>query len=98
MYSLISLITLHESAKHNYDSIMLHPDSQCGCFCCLKKFKASEVKEFTHDYVNTEVGKRLVGHTAICPMCEIDSVLCSIDVPDLSYDMFKQMQDYWFNA
>ena len=36
----------------------------CACYHCLKKFKKSEIKEWTD-----------TGKTALCPHCHIDSVI-----------------------
>ena len=42
----------------------INPDTDCGCFYCLKRFKGCDIKEWTDR-----------GKTPICPHCAIDSVL-----------------------
>ncbi|MDR2581783.1 MAG: cytoplasmic protein [Fibromonadaceae bacterium] len=58
------LINAHKHSIHNESS--LKKDDLCGCFYCLKIFNPSEITEWTDE----ESEK-----TAMCPYCEIDSVI-----------------------
>lgn len=53
----------------------------CMCYHCVKRFKFSEITEFTDK-----------GETAICPKCNIDSV-----VADLDRDEVVMLHDEKFN-
>jgi hypothetical protein len=44
--------------------------SKCACFCCLRKFPLSAIREWTDD-----------GQTALCPKCTVDSVVPARVVP-----------------
>jgi hypothetical protein len=52
----------HRFSSHH--RIALEKDIKCGCFYCLKIFNPSEITEWCD---NEE--------TALCPYCEIDSVI-----------------------
>ncbi len=53
---------LHEQCSNNYD--LLNENQHGSCFYCLAKIKFVNIERWTDD-----------GKTAICPNCEIDSVL-----------------------
>ncbi len=74
------LIKAHSLAFHNKE--WLSTSSVCGCFCCLETFMPEEIEKWVDD-----------GETALCPFCEIDSVIASEDV-----EFLKEMQDYWFES
>lgn len=59
---------------------------QCGCFCCLRLFSPSAIKEWV---------KRDGDQTAICPFCSVDSVLPGSEV-ELTDAMLLSMQQRWF--
>ena len=54
--------------------------NQCGCYNCLSEFPVIEIKEWTDG-----------GKTAICPKCNVDSVL-----PICDSALLKKIRDYWF--
>lgn len=54
--------------------------SEVGCYHCLKVFNTQEIKEWTD---NSE--------TAICPYCNVDSIL-----PETDPSILKECQTYWF--
>lgn len=56
-----------------------------GCFHCMKIFDKSEIKNYTDN-----------GQTIICPLCQVDSVVgnaCGIEV---SEQLLKQANDFWY--
>lgn len=44
----------------------------CGCFNCLEIYPTSEITEWIEESEKTIRGK---GKTALCPKCDIDTVL-----------------------
>jgi hypothetical protein len=52
---------------------------RCSCYHCLAEFDVEEIKEWTDQ-----------GETAICPHCNIDSVL-----PISDAELLKNIQTYW---
>ena len=57
----------------------------CGCFYCGKMFLPSEI---THWIDNDQ--------TAMCPYCDIDSVLGSASGLPISKEFFDRMNEVWF--
>jgi hypothetical protein len=61
----------------------------CGCFYCLAIFSPSEIKE----WVDTKDG---IGQTALCPKCDIDSVIGSNSGYPIEPEFLDRMQKHWF--
>lgn len=59
-----------------------HIRERCGCYKCLEIFPSEEIKEWTDQ-----------NQTALCPKCGVDSVLFD----EGSFEILKNIQDYWFN-
>lgn len=57
---------------------------QCACFHCLERYPFSAITEVVDDRD---------GLTAVCPKCDIDSVL-----PDVPQDLLEAMHDRWFGS
>lgn len=74
---------LHTYASHNRD--LVEKSDKCYCFYCKSVFDSSEVDR----YLNDE-------KTALCPKCNVDSVIPdSINEP-LDEEIIAEMQEYWF--
>ena len=56
-----------------------------GCFSCLKIFSASDIKEYTDK-----------DETAICPYCQVDSLVPDYSENPLNYDFLMKAKKYWF--
>ena len=52
----------------------------CGCYHCIKTFKPDSITKWTDQ-----------NQTALCPFCEVDSV-----VPFNDVDKLSQANKYWF--
>ena len=57
----------------------------CACFYCSQRFEPREIEEWTDE-----------GSTAMCPRCEIDSVIGSASGYVLSDAFLQRMHNYWF--
>jgi len=57
----------------------------CGCFYCLEVFPPNEIEDWTDD-----------GDTALCPKCDIDSVIGSLSGYPIQREFLSKMHDHWF--
>lgn len=69
----------------NKDELM--KKQKCGCFYCLKIFNPKEIKEWIEDKC---------GDTALCPNCDIDSVIAESDEYELCEELLEFMNKKWF--
>lgn len=76
----------HDKSFKNMAS--LKNDQLCGCFYCLKIFRSSEIKEV--------IPERGGGKTAVCPYCDIDSVIGESSGFPITEEFLKKMKKYWF--
>jgi len=74
----------HEYCSDNKKYLVDH--TKCGCFYCMQIFDSNEVKEFLNE----------TSETALCPYCEIDSVLPERDGLAITKDFLEEMHEYWF--
>lgn len=65
-YRIEYLEAAHKHSIFNKKEIL--KSDLCCCFYCLKNFKSNEIAEWT----DTDNSK---DETALCPLCEIDSVI-----------------------
>jgi Zn finger protein HypA/HybF involved in hydrogenase expression len=64
----------------------IEASAKCGCFYCGNCFKSSEVNRWTDD-----------GQTALCPSCDIDSVIGDKSLTlATDADFLSQMHLRWF--
>ena len=80
------VILAHEPVWHNYSKIK--NDKICGCIYCLKIFKPSEIYDWTIE-PNGD-------HTALCPYCNIDSVIGESSGCPITEEFLNKMNKYWF--
>jgi hypothetical protein len=81
------LTRAHGASMHNQSKVQA--SGNCGCFYCLEVFPASQVHMF--------VPERRGEDTALCPKCEIDSVLPDAGEFPITGDFLQQMHDRWFS-
>ena len=58
---------------------------QVGCYYCGHTCGPEDIKEWTDN-----------GETALCPRCSVDSIVPSSEGVQLSEEMLKRMNQYWF--
>ena len=63
----------------------LEKDNICGCFFCLKIYNPTEIEEWTDG-----------GKTAICPKCDIDSVIGESSGFPITKEFLIAMNKKWF--
>lgn len=64
---------------------MLEEDNLCGCFYCLKIFNPKEITEWIEDE-----------DTALCPYCDIDSIISESSGYPLTKEFLSKMHQRWF--
>jgi hypothetical protein len=87
-YSTEYLLSAHDASFASKESILL--SNVCGCFYCLSTFPPDEITEWVLERDNTE--------TAVCPKCNIDSVVgSSSDFPVEDKEFLEAMNEHWFS-
>lgn len=64
----------------------LKNSQKCGCFYCLNIFSPQEIRRWIDN-----------GQTALCPHCQIDSVIGDASGYSITKEFLKVMRDYWFS-
>ena len=64
----------------------------CGCFNCLEMFPPSEIEEWIEEPEDCPRGP---GKTAMCPKCDIDTVLPESEYYELNIELLKVMNHEW---
>lgn len=77
-------ISAHAHSIYNRSQIMA--SRICGCFYCLKIFESNEIVDWTD----------ADDDTALCPSCEIDSVIGDASGYPITREFLLKMQEYWF--
>jgi hypothetical protein len=57
----------------------------CGCFYCFATFPPTDISEWIDD-----------GQTALCPKCEIDSVIGTASGFPITREFLMRMHEHWF--
>jgi len=80
-----AIIRAHKYSSNHRSSII--KDKLCGCFYRLEIFSPAEISSWI-DNANDK--------TALCPYCEIDSVLGESSGFPITVNFLKKMNSYWF--
>ena len=80
----MTLEEVHKLCIYNRDAI--NESTLCGCFFCIHVFEPSEIESWTDD-----------GLTALCPRCDIDSVLPDSQL-EITEDLLVQMCEKYFTG
>lgn len=81
-----------EAHKHCTDNRLEMQNSEtCGCFCCCRIFKPSEIFQWCDE------DKNKVEQTAICPHCSIDSLIASSSGFPITVEFLEEMERHWFS-
>jgi hypothetical protein len=78
-------IRAHKHCFKNREEIV--KSQLCGCFYCLAIFAPGEVTHWIDE-----------DRTAMCPKCDIDSVIGSASGFSIDSVFLKQMETYWFST
>ncbi len=78
---------IKEASKYSiYNSPELEKSKMAGCYHCKSIFESSNVSETTDD-----------GKTALCPNCNIDSVLPDSSPFKIDENTLIKLNKYWFS-
>lgn len=77
-------VTAHKFSIYNKEQIT--KSSKCGCFCCIKIFNPDEIEEWIDPDEDT----------ALCPYCDIDSVLGDASGYEITEEFLRKMNERWF--
>ncbi len=99
-------------AAHKFcirNSEKLKNDNVCGCFYCLSIFHPSEIKKwlkekrpietlnFSNNNLIVKEWEYMEEQTALCPFCNIDSLIGESSGYPITKDFLIKMKEYWFN-
>jgi len=76
-------IEAHKRCHHHRAE--LQGSELCGCFYCDAIFSPAQITQWVDD-----------GQTALCPKCEIDSVIGSASGYPITKNFFERMHAHWF--
>src|SRR5258708_28826640 len=88
MTSQPDYISAHSHSIYNRTEI--HSSSMCGCFSCLRIYPPAEI----NNWIEESPGK---DQTAMCPHCEIDSVIGDASGYPITSEFLQQMYTHWFS-
>jgi hypothetical protein len=78
------IIKAHKHSSGHREEMM--KSEACGCFHCLAVFPPARIKEWIDD-----------GECAMCPECDIDSVIGSASGYPITTEFLKEMSGHWFS-
>ncbi len=91
-------MTIEYNFKQIHDECGWHEEAikkskTCGCFYCLSIFPPSEIEEWIEESKDCPRGS---GRTAVCPKCNIDSVLPESEQYKITNKLLEVMNEEWF--
>ena len=78
------VIAAHRYCVSNREQLL--QDRVCGCFYCLKIFDPKRICEWIEEGSGT----------ALCPFCEVDSVIGESSGFPITTEFLQAMNEYWF--
>ncbi len=78
------IVLAHQYCSNHKEQLL--KDSNCGCFYCLEIFNPKEISDWVMD----------TSGTAICPYCDIDSIIGESSGYPITKDFLEKMREYWF--
>lgn len=84
-------IDLERAHKHCiFNQPEIQRSSLCGCFSCIEVFKSDTVTDWV------EEGRGEKPSTALCPHCDIDSVIGDASGIPITVEFLRAMYERWF--
>ena len=81
----INFNQLHKHSKNNKTELL--KSNVCGCFYCGKIFNPNEIESWIKDKQD---------QTALCPHCQIDSVIGDASGFEITESLLNTMHKKWF--
>ncbi len=88
-------LAMDYKSAHSYSSHhrkQIFESELCGCFHCLKIFTPNIIDEWIDENDDD------VGQTAMCPYCDIDSVVGSASGVPITKEFLGGMNQVWFTC
>lgn len=82
------IIDAHGHSVHNKEEI--ENSKFCGCFSCLRIFKPDQITQWGYVMPPKDF--------AVCPYCEIDSIIGDASGYPVTDEFLRSMNAYWFNG
>jgi hypothetical protein len=79
----------HDHSWANRQEVM--QSELCGCFFCLETFPPGQITEWAEDENDEK-------NVALCPYCQIDSVLGDQSGFPITDDFLRMMRQRWFSC
>ena len=89
---LAGIRAAHKHSFGNRDE--LKNSKVCGCFFCQEIFSPDEVRNYTVDFPDGTLASRTA--SAICPHCDVDSVIGDASGFPVEKTFLKAMGEYFF--
>lgn len=80
-------VIAHKHSSNHREAI--ERSGMCGCFYCMSVFPSSDITEWIDEIDGVET-------TALCPSCNIDSVIGSASGHPITNDFLNTMNQHWF--
>lgn len=89
------VVSAHKHSSNHRAEVLA--SEKCGCFHCLATFKPEAIERWLDWPAGTPAGEEnAAGTTAMCPICNIDSVIGSSSGYPITNEFLVQMQQHWF--
>lgn len=82
------ILAAHKHSSHNKNEIK--ESKLCGCFFCLRIFEPNKITQWGYVVLPKDF--------AVCPYCEIDSVIGDASGYPVTKQFLKAMHEYWFKT
>ena len=89
------IVEIDFKSAHLYSSLhrkQVLGSDLCGCFYCSKIFSPNKIEEWIDE------GDDEIGQTAMCPFCDIDSVIGSASYVPITPEFLSGMNQLWFGC
>ncbi len=96
----IKKLDLKKAHKHSsFHRTEVEKSKVCGCFYCLGTFKPTEIKTWLKETRAEKASGEKKEDTALCPLCEIDSVIgYASGLPVDDKDFLNDMYEHFFST
>jgi len=82
------ILGAHKHCSRHRSEILA--SEKCGCFYCLLIFGSDEIESWCDEVDD-------IGQTALCPRCQIDSVIGSSSGYPITESFLEEMKKHWFS-
>ena len=88
------IIRAHRHSSNHREEVL--ECTVCGCFYCCHIFSPSEIKDWIDNREDWTAHNKEIGQTALCPQCDIDSIIGVESGYPVTVDFLAAMMAHWF--